>query len=52
MTEEADNGGFLSHFTGLSLNNSLSSFQEFAPRGLILESRERKSWRSVDRMWL
>jgi len=32
MTEEADNGGFLSHSTGLFLDNSMPSFQEYAPR--------------------
>jgi len=32
VTEEADNGGFLSHSTELSLDNSLPSFQEYAPR--------------------
>jgi len=31
VTEEADNDGFLSHSTDLSLNNSLPSFQEYAP---------------------
>jgi len=31
VTEEADNNGFLSHSTGLSLDNSLPSFQEYAP---------------------
>jgi len=32
VTEEADSYGFLSHSTGLSLDNSLPSFQEYAPR--------------------
>jgi len=31
MSEEADNGGFMSHSTGLSPDNSLPSFQEYAP---------------------
>jgi len=30
VTEEADNNGFLSHSTGLSLDNYLPSFQEYA----------------------
>jgi len=29
---KADNAGFLSHSTGLSLDNSLPSFQEYASR--------------------
>jgi len=32
VTEETDNGGFLSHSTGLSLDNFLPSFREYAPR--------------------
>jgi len=32
VTEEADNGGFLLHSTGLSLDNSFPSFQEYSPR--------------------
>jgi len=35
VTEDADNGGFLSHSTGLSLDNSLPSFQEYAPIWLL-----------------
>jgi len=36
VTEEADNGGFLSHSTGLSLDNSLPSFQEYAPSSCVV----------------
>jgi len=31
VTEEADNGGFLSHSIELSLDNSLVLFQEYTP---------------------
>jgi len=31
VTEECDNGGFRSHSSNLSLDNSLPSFQEYAP---------------------
>jgi len=34
VAEEADNGGFLSHSTKLSLDNFLPSFEEYAPRRL------------------
>jgi len=32
VTEEADNGRFLSHSSYFFLGNSLPSFQEYAPR--------------------
>jgi len=55
VTEEADNGGFLSYSTGLSLVNSLLSFQEYAPsivsfelypRGRRQRQRVRMNWSS------
>jgi len=44
VTEEADNGGFLSHSTGLSLDNSLSSFQEYTPWSTLVISQKHCSW--------